>query len=442
MKEFFVHAYREPLVVLLLLGLFGRVGMSQPYLQAATTDGSVEHSLGAIVDSLVEIDALVDKAIAADQIPGAVVTIGHREAIVWNRSTRSWSCPKKKSISSSSDGRAVCCMIRALSMRFNPRVFCDLGFSFWGGPMDPGVVFNIQRFSIHDGPGIRTTVFLKGCPLQCPWCHNPESQDAKPVIGFLPDRCIGCEACLETCPEKIAEPLDWNPQGRGDLSRCTICGTCTETCPAGARKWIGDTYTVDELMAQVDKDRVFYEESGGGVTFSGGEPTTPSRNSGFLLACLEACEEQGYHRTVDTSGFTPRKIMMSVAARTDLFLYDLKHMDDRLHRQHVGVSNQPILENLKAISDYGSEVWIRIPLIPSVNDDRSNLDATAAFVAGLSKTYPVFLLPYHNTGSDKHRRLGTSNLMQEISPPTQEQTETAAERFRLLGLDVTIGGSR
>ena len=194
--------------------------------------------------------------------------------------------------------------------------------------MDTGVVFNIQRFSIHDGPGIRTTVFLKGCPLKCWWCHNPESRDPKPVISLLADRCIGCEACLESCPQGVAEPLDRNPNGRTDIETCTLCGTCADACPSGARTRVGNSYTVHALMNELDKDRIFYDESGGGVTFSGGEPLAPKRNADFLLSCLEACRDQGYHRTVDTSGFAPRETIHSVAPLTDLFLYDLKHMDD------------------------------------------------------------------------------------------------------------------
>lgn len=306
--------------------------------------------------------------------------------------------------------------------------------------MDTGVVFNIQRFSIHDGPGIRTTVFLKGCPLKCWWCHNPESRDPKPVISLLAERCIGCEACLESCPHGVAEPLDRNPNGRTDVGDCTLCGTCTQTCPSGARTMVGQTYSVYDLMTELDKDRVFYDESGGGVTFSGGEPLAPKRNADFLVSCLEACRDKGYHLTVDTSGFAPRDTILSVALLTDLFLFDLKHMDDERHREYVGVSNGPILENLEALNKLGSNVWIRVPLIPGVNDDQKNLDATAAFVASLDNPYPVHLLPYHKVGGDKYRRLGTDYPMQELEPPTKGETRDAAERFLSFGLKVKIGG--
>lgn len=306
--------------------------------------------------------------------------------------------------------------------------------------MDTGVVFNIQRFSIHDGPGIRTTVFLKGCPLNCWWCHNPEGRDPEPVISLLPERCIGCGDCLESCPSGVARPLDRTSDGRADVGKCVRCGACAEACPSGARTTVGDSYGVRDLVKELDKDRIFYDQSGGGVTFSGGEPLAPKRNAEFLLSCLEACRDRGYHRTVDTSGFAPRETLLSVATLTDLFLFDLKHMDDERHRQCVGVSNRPILENLQALSRHGSNVWIRMPLIPGVNDDRDNIDATASFVASLDQPCPVHLLPYHRVGGDKHRRIGMDYPLQELEPSPQEQIQDAADRFRSFGLKVTIGG--
>ncbi len=305
--------------------------------------------------------------------------------------------------------------------------------------MNTGVVFNLQRFSIHDGPGIRTTVFLKGCPLRCAWCHNPESQDSNPVISLIAERCIDCKTCEQTCPHEAAASLSQNPAGR-DVSLCTLCGACTETCPSGARTMVGQTYTVDALMNEIDKDRVFFEESGGGVTFSGGEPLAPKRNADFVLACLEACKNRQYHRTVDTCGFAARDTVVAAALLTDLFLYDLKLMDDELHRKYVGVSNRPILDNLETLSQMGANVWIRIPLIPGVNDDERNLEATAAFVASLDQPYPIHVLPYHKVGSDKYRRLGTTYPMGDLEPPPKEHTSSAAELLRSFGLSVQIGG--
>jgi pyruvate formate lyase activating enzyme len=305
--------------------------------------------------------------------------------------------------------------------------------------MQTGVVFNLQRFSIHDGPGIRTTVFLKGCPLKCAWCHNPESRDPDENIFLIADRCIDCKTCEEVCPHGSAEALKHNPAGR-DVSSCTLCGECTKACPTEARTMVGRTYTVDELMKELDKDRIFYEESNGGVTFSGGEPLAHKRNTDFLMACLEACKQRGYHRAVDTSGFASQDSVLAVARLTDLFLYDLKLMDDELHLKYVGVSNRPILDNLVALSQAGANVWIRIPLIPGINDDEDNLEATASFVASLDQNYPIHVLPYHKVGSDKYHRLGTDYLLGDLEPPPKEHTSDAAELLRSFGLSVQIGG--
>jgi pyruvate formate lyase activating enzyme len=307
--------------------------------------------------------------------------------------------------------------------------------------MTTGVLFNIQRFAVHDGPGIRTTVFLKGCPLSCPWCHNPESRPFGPVLSIIPDRCVVCGSCLEVCPLGLARAPSPDPTVYGtDPKHCLRCGACTEACPSGARTLIGKTYTVDTLIEDLDRDRVFYDESGGGVTFSGGEPVTPGRNVEFLLASLEACRAKGLHRAVDTSGFAPRDSLLAVAELTDLFLYDLKLMDTDLHRRWVGVGNRLILENLEALAKTDSEIWIRVPLIPGVNDDLENLEATARFVASLAKPCPIHLLPYHRIGGDKYRRLAESYPMNDVLPPTREHTGEVAAGLRSFGLEVKIGG--
>jgi pyruvate formate lyase activating enzyme len=307
--------------------------------------------------------------------------------------------------------------------------------------MVTGVVFNIQRFSIHDGPGIRTTVFMKGCPLSCWWCHNPESRDARPAVSLLPERCIECESCVDVCPTGLAHPIaPGSGNGQPTDEQCLRCGKCAEACPSGARTLIGSSYTVDSLLRELDKDELFYDESGGGVTFSGGEPIMPSRNSEFLLACLAACRERGFHRAVDTAGYVARDKLLEVAELTDLFLYDLKHMDDALHQHYVGVSNTIILENLKALAEAGCDVWIRVPLIPGINDDEANVEATATFVASLGRPYPIHLLPYHKVGGDKYRRIGMEYLLKNVEPPKEEHTAAIADRMRSFGPEVKIGG--
>jgi pyruvate formate lyase activating enzyme len=203
---------------------------------------------------------------------------------------------------------------------------------------------------------------------------------------------------------------------------------------------VGRPFTVDSLMSDLDKDRIFYDESGGGVTFSGGEPVTPGRNVDFLLAALAACKSEGYHRAVDTSGHAPRETMLAVAGLTNLFLYDLKLMDDDSHRSWVGVGNRLILKNLEALAETDSEIWVRVPLIPGVNDDEKNLEATAAFVASLAKPCPIHLLPYHRIGGDKYRRLGESYPMDQVLPPTREHAGEFAAGLRSYGLEVKIGG--
>lgn len=304
-----------------------------------------------------------------------------------------------------------------------------------------GLIFNIQRFSVHDGPGIRTTVFFKGCPLNCWWCHNPESQESRPAVSLLPDRCIDCGSCLDACPNEIAGPLVRQALSPDNGSRpCLRCGACAEACPSGARMTIGKPYSVDEIMHELDKDQIFYDESEGGVTFSGGEPLAPKSKTNFLLACLAACRERGYHTAVDTCGHVPREQLIAAASRVDLFLYDLKLMDDRLHRRYTGVGNGLILDNLKALSSAGANVWVRVPLIPGINDDSENIEATAAFLSSFEVPYPVCLLPYHKVGGDKYRRLGKTYRLSKIDPPAGDHLSGIADCFRARGLEVKIGG--
>lgn len=305
--------------------------------------------------------------------------------------------------------------------------------------MNTATVFNVQRFSLHDGPGIRTTVFLKGCPLSCPWCHNPESRQSRPQIAIQADRCLGCELCAPACPEEIAGPVDPATNANRPDASCLRCGSCVEACPAGARVLLGEDMDSARILAEIERDRSYHEESGGGVTFSGGEPVA-NGNAPLLLECLEECGRRSIHRAVDTCGHVTTATLLEVAAQAELILYDLKVMDDQQHRLTVGVGNERILDNLKILAAEGHEVWIRVPLIPGLTDDEKNLNAVAEFAAGLARPCPVHLLPFHAIGRDKYGRLGMDYFLEGLAQTEPDLVKKQAALVRGYGLDVHIGG--
>lgn len=300
--------------------------------------------------------------------------------------------------------------------------------------MDTGLVFDIQKYSIHDGPGIRTTVFLKGCPLHCPWCHNPESRSPDVEISWSEARCIGCYQCWQVCPQ-ACEVRPATPEI--DRQRCLGCGRCVAACPTGAREWVGRQRTVDEILAEVLQDRLFYDESGGGVTLSGGEPLMQAEFSRQLLA---ACRREGLHTAVDTCGFGRCEDLLGLAAYTNLFLYDVKILDDQRHRQYTGVSNVVILENLTALCEAGAEVWVRVPVIPGFNAAPDDIAATAAWVASLGRVRRLHLLPYHAWGLHKSQRVAAAEPTLLADPPSRDHMERLAALVRGYGLAVYLGG--
>jgi pyruvate formate lyase activating enzyme len=295
-----------------------------------------------------------------------------------------------------------------------------------------GIVFDIRKFSIHDGPGIRTTVFLKGCPLQCAWCHNPESQSAGPELIMHPNRCLRCGACAEACPEDAIR-LEANGPVT-DLARCEVCGLCTDACFSGARELAGREMTAVQVMASIERDRPFYDESGGGVTFSGGEPLLQPE---FLSELLRSCRSSEIHTALDTCGYAPWGVLDRIRGDVDLFLYDVKAIDDDQHRQLTGVSNRVILENLRALSGHGHAIILRVPLIPGINDGDDNIRRTGALATSLPAPVSVEFLPYHRIGVEKYGRIARQYPLPEVMPPSHERLVEVSQLLQEeFGLDV------
>jgi len=309
------------------------------------------------------------------------------------------------------------------------------------------LIFDIRRYSINDGPGIRITIFMKGCPLRCAWCHNPESQSPEVQKLYTASKCIGAQDCIEVCPNNA---LTLTPEGIvTDTEACNLCGLCAEACPTKAIEMSGKPYNVDELMQIIERERVHIEHSNGGVTFSGGEPLMHPE---FLIEMLKACGEKGLHRAVDTCGFASTETLLEVAKQTDLFLYDLKLMNPVQHKKWTGVDNRLILKNLKILAESGANINIRIPFIKNVNTGVEEVTKMAEFVAGLQLSNNhgletatpgrtlINLLPYHNIASGKYKKLEMFYDSAEMDEPTPEDLKIAAEIFGKFGIEVEIGG--
>ncbi len=305
------------------------------------------------------------------------------------------------------------------------------------GSQGSGIIFDIKHYSINDGPGIRTTVFFKGCPLHCAWCHNPESISPRPQKMYNRAKCIGCGLCVDSCPENACRLTP----GAGivtDPDRCTGCGRCAEVCPTLATEMSGRIASTKEIIAAIEKDRPFYDESGGGVTFSGGEPT---RQAPWLLELLTECGRRHIHRAVDTCGLVKTETLLTVAGQSDLFLFDLKLMDSNQHRLWTGADNGLILHNLERLASSGAAIHIRIPLIRGVNDSEENIESSARFLAELAgENREVHLLPYHNIAENKYARLGVEYDSERLAEPEQEVLQRIVGQFASYGLRASIGG--
>lgn len=299
------------------------------------------------------------------------------------------------------------------------------------------VIFDIKHYAIHDGPGIRTTVFFKGCPLKCGWCHNPEGINPVPEIFLHSSRCDeGCHSCLEDCPQgALTKPS--HSQISIDRTKCNLCGLCESVCSFSALELVGKKMTVSEILREIEKDRIFYEESGGGVTLSGGEPFS---DPVFLKDLLDRLSSKNIHVVIDTSGFFIYEKFSHLIEKVDTFLFDIKIMDPQKHKKYTGRSNELIHDNLRNITKAGKPVAARIPLISDINDDAKNIKDTCDFLHKLDNIIRVHILPYHKGGETKHKRLGRQESKNTFKAPSEEKIEALKKIISGYGFSVKVGG--
>jgi pyruvate formate lyase activating enzyme len=296
------------------------------------------------------------------------------------------------------------------------------------------VITNIQGFSLHDGPGIRTVVFFKGCPLSCRWCANPECLSRKPQMGFIETLCSRCEQCLQACADNAIRHQE--AHHRIDYSRCRACGNCRDHCHYGAIIRYGESMTVDAVWDAIRRDRMFYESSGGGITVSGGEPLLWSA---FIRELFELCRSEGIDTCMETCGFADPETLLEVLPSTDHILYDLKLMDSDAHEKYTGVSNEKILNNAGLVVERGADVIFRYPLIPGINDSLMNIEATAHFLAGLGENAArLEIMSYHRMGNNKYKSLDLHCPMEGTGMVVDEQAEMVKKAFTAHGINCSI----
>lgn len=302
--------------------------------------------------------------------------------------------------------------------------------------MSDSLIFDIKRYAINDGPGIRIVIFFKGCNLHCAWCHNPESISAKPEKMYAPSKCIQCGSCVEACPENA---ITLTSEGIfTDSELCRQCGRCTDVCPTKAIEMSGRVMSVSEIINIIEKERPFFDQSGGGVTFSGGEPLIHTK---LLVELLDECICRGIHTAIDTAGNVSLETLLKVAERANLFLYDLKTLDTNIHKHWIGSGNEKIIHNLQALAETGAHIIIRIPLIYGINDDDVNIEKTAVFVASLAgEKKEVHLLPYHAIAQNKYVKLGKSEQFEKLKEPDKDSLIKAIQKFADFGIKASIGG--
>ncbi len=304
-----------------------------------------------------------------------------------------------------------------------------------------GSVLRIERTSIHDGQGLRTVLFLKGCPLNCLWCSTPESQCSAPEKGYARDRCVGCGTCVASCPEGALSMSEDGLKVVTDASKCKACFVCVVKCPQRAHKRYGSIMSVHEAVREIAKDEIFFFHSGGGVTISGGEPLN---QPDFVLEVLRECRELGIHTAIETSCYAPFENMEKILPWLNVLYVDIKHMDEGLHQHWVGSDNSLILDNIRKAdeSNYPLEIIVRIPMIPGANDSDSNVAATAEFCKSLKKLKEIELLAYHRLGSETYRNLGRDYRLKDLLPPSRERILERAEFLsrQNQGVPIRVGG--